>query len=144
MYIGLASFATLSTLYWNCLSRVHNIEAVVNGVEPPYASMGADIVTALKDFFMVELFFWSTLWAVKLSLLCMFQKLTVGLLTYTRIWWGVLAFTILTFIGCLIGEITSCSSMQYWFSPHGKTILKHLQTIRISTYSSRRMFHPKR
>jgi hypothetical protein len=48
--------------------------------------MEADMVAVLKGLLVIEIFFWSTLWAVKLSLLRTIQKLTVGLLTYTRIW----------------------------------------------------------
>jgi hypothetical protein len=69
---------------------------------------------------MIEVFFWSTLWAVKLSLLCMFQQLTIGLPMYTKIWWGVTVFTILTFVGCVVSAFTGCSSMHAWFSPDGE------------------------
>lgn len=122
MYFGLAMFATLSGLYWTWLPKLRNIEAVDSGGAPPYAGMDADIIASIKDLFMVQLFFWATLWAVKLSLLCMYRKLTVGLLTYTRVWWGVVTFTILTFLGCLIGEWTACSSLQAWFEPTSKQL----------------------
>jgi hypothetical protein len=84
--------------------------------------MEADMVAVLKGLLVIEIFFWPTLWAVKLSLLCMFQKLTIGLSTYTRIWWGVMAFTIITFVGCIISAFTSCSSLHALFSPGGEAL----------------------
>jgi hypothetical protein len=84
--------------------------------------MGANMVAVLKGLLVIEMFFWSTLWAVKLSLLCMFQKLTIGLSTYTKIWWGVMAFTIITFVGCVISAFTSCSSLHALFNPGGEAL----------------------
>ncbi|ELR04949.1 hypothetical protein GMDG_00206 [Pseudogymnoascus destructans 20631-21] len=47
----------------------------------------------------------------------MFKALTNGIALYTNIWWGALAFTVLTLIGCIISNFTSCSSMDAWFTP---------------------------
>jgi magnesium-transporting ATPase (P-type) len=124
MYIGLAFFATMCALYLFYLPKLRDIDEVAAGKMAPYANIEADIVAVLKSFLMIEIFFWSTLWAVKLSLLCMFQKLTVGLSTYTKLWWGVMAFTVLTYVGCVVSAFTSCSSMHAWFSPYSKSHLR--------------------
>jgi hypothetical protein len=121
MYVGLASFVTMCALYLSSLPKLHHINEVAAGLKAPYASMEEGVVALLKGRLMIEIFFWSTLWAVKLSLLCMFQQLTIGLPTYTKIWWGVMAFTILAFIGCVVSAFTSCSSMHAWFSPDGES-----------------------
>ncbi|KAH9209050.1 hypothetical protein DL95DRAFT_478545 [Leptodontidium sp. 2 PMI_412] len=89
------------------------------GLLAPHATFLHDLSVMLKEFFAVQFFFWSTLWCVKLSLLFMFQRLTTGLPTYTRVWWAVLTFTILTYVGCAVSQFTSCSSMHAWFSPAG-------------------------
>ncbi|KAE9370245.1 hypothetical protein N431DRAFT_343209 [Stipitochalara longipes BDJ] len=120
MYFGLVSFTIMCSLYFSYLPKLHNINQVVTGQMEPYASMEGDIVTIEKGLLMLEIFFWSTLWAVKLSLLFMSRKLIVGLSTYTKAWWGVMAFTVLTFVGCVISAFTSCSSLQDWFSPEDK------------------------
>ncbi|KAH8767639.1 hypothetical protein BGZ57DRAFT_856718 [Hyaloscypha finlandica] len=105
MYFGLASFATTCLLYLSYLPKLHDLSQVPTGQIEAHASMEADMVAVLKGLLVIEIFFWPTLWAVKLSLLCMFQKLTIGLSTYTRIWWGVMAFTIITFVGCVISAL---------------------------------------
>jgi hypothetical protein len=90
--------------------------AVQAGLAPPYASLMSDLVSMLKEFFAVQIFFWLTLWAVKFSLLLMFQRLTTGLPIYERVWWGVVIFTFLSFVGCVVSQFTSCSSMHAWFT----------------------------
>jgi len=137
MYFGLASFATTYLLYLS-YSKLHDLSQVPTGQIEAYASMEADMVAVLKGLLVIEIFFWSTLWAVKLSLLCMFQKLTIGLSTYTRIWWGVMAFTIITFVGCVISALRAvqvcmlCSASVVRLSLHNSsrtTLLKPLLTV---------------
>lgn len=70
----------------------------------------------LKEFLTVLIFFWLTLWSVKASLLLMFKRLTVGLPFYERLWWCVMSFVILSFIGCVVSDFVSCHSMHAWFT----------------------------
>jgi hypothetical protein len=122
IYMALCSFAIMSALYLATMPTFYNVEAIEAGLMQPYASLEKDLVVMLKEFFTVQIFFWLTLWAVKWSLLFMFRRLTEGLPLYTKIWWGVLGFTVLTFIGCVISNFTSCSSMHAWFTA-GKSLL---------------------
>ncbi|GJN75003.1 hypothetical protein PLICBS_009099 [Purpureocillium lilacinum] len=116
MYLALASFAITAALYLATIPTFFNVMAITAGQMQPYASLPNDLVVMLREFFVVQLFFWLTLWAVKWSLLFMFKRLTDGLPLYNRIWWAVLVFSILTFIGCCISNFTSCSSMHAWFT----------------------------
>ncbi|KAJ6440052.1 CFEM domain-containing protein [Purpureocillium lavendulum] len=115
MYAAIASFAITSALYLATIPTFFNVMAITAGEMQPYPSLPDDLVVMLREFFVVQLFFWLTLWAVKWSLLFMFKRLTDGLPLYNRIWWAVLVFSILTFIGCCISNFTSCSSMHAWF-----------------------------
>lgn len=98
------------------MPTLYNATEIMAGKMEPYASLPADLIAMLKEFFAVQMFFWLTLWAVKWSLLFMFKRLTKGIRLYTNIWWGALAFTVLTFIGCVVSGVTSCSSMDAWFT----------------------------
>lgn len=120
--MALSSFAIMCALYLAAMPTFYNAMAIEAGLMAPYASLEKDLVALLKEFFAVQIFFWLTLWSVKWSLLFMFRRLTEGLPLYTKIWWGVLAFTVLTFIGAFISEFTSCSSMHAWFTA-GKRLL---------------------
>jgi len=116
IYIALCSFTIMCALYLATMPTFYNLQAITAGLMQPYASLPKDLVAMLKEFFAVQIFFWLTLWAVKWSLLFMFKKLTNGLPFYTKIWWGVLGFTVVTFISCVISAITSCSSFHAWFT----------------------------
>jgi hypothetical protein len=122
IYLALCSFAIMCALYLAAMPTYYNVEEIAAGLKAPYASLETDLVALLKEFFAVQIFFWLTLWCVKWSLLFMFRRLTDGLPMYTKIWWAVLGFTIVTFIGAFISEFTSCSSMHAWFTA-GKRLL---------------------
>lgn len=116
MYLAVVSFAITCALYLATMPTFYNVNEVMVGKMKPYASLQTDLVAMLKEFFAVQIFFWLTLWAVKWSLLFMFKGLTNGIPLYTNIWWGALAFTVITFIGCVVSNFTSCSSMDAWFT----------------------------
>ncbi|KAL7943910.1 hypothetical protein V8C42DRAFT_327149 [Trichoderma barbatum] len=116
IYGALVSFAIMTALYLATIPTLFNLEEIENGRMEPYGSLESDLVMMLHEFFVVQFFFWLTLWMVKWSLMCMFKKLTYGLPLYTNVWWAVLMFSILTFIGCCISNFTSCSSMHAWFT----------------------------
>ncbi|KAE9363007.1 hypothetical protein N431DRAFT_390519 [Stipitochalara longipes BDJ] len=120
IYLGLATNIATSGLYLDLLPRLQRIALVEIGQLAPYPTIDTDIVTALKEVLSIQIFFWATLWSVKLSLLFMFKRLTNGLSLYTKIWWGVLVFSVLSFLGCVISAFESCSSMHAWFSPLGE------------------------
>ncbi|KAH8769238.1 hypothetical protein BGZ57DRAFT_987094 [Hyaloscypha finlandica] len=120
VYIGLVTYVIMSGLYLDLLPRLQRIDLVESGQLAPYTTIDTDIVTVLKEILCIQIFFWSTLWSVKLSLLFMFRRLTTGISTYTKLWWGVLVFCILSFLGCVISAFESCSSMHAWFSPLGE------------------------
>ena len=61
------------------------------------------IVVELVDLFL----FWTTLWAVKLSLLLSFRRM-LRLTSWLRVWWVLLAFCIITWLGCMTTAFTSC------------------------------------
>ncbi|ATY64360.1 hypothetical protein A9K55_004300 [Cordyceps militaris] len=116
MYLSLVSFIITVALYYATIDTFFKVTAIYEGRGQPYAGLAEDLVVMLKEFFVVQFFFWLTLWAVKWSLLFMFKRLTQGLPLYTQIWWGVLVYSILVFIGCCISNFTSCSSMKAWFT----------------------------
>lgn len=116
MYAALVSFAITCSLYLATIPTFFNLMAISKGRMQPYLSLEHDLVVMLQEFFVVQFFFWLTLWTVKWSLLFMFRRLTEGLPEYNKVWWAVLVFSILTFIGACVSNFTSCSSLQAWFT----------------------------
>lgn len=136
MYLALISFAITCALYYATIDTFFNVMAITAGLMQPYASLEHDLLIMLYEFFVVQFFFWLTLWAVKWSLLFMFKRLTDGLPLYNKIWWGVLIFSILTFIGCCISNFTSCSSMHAWFTAGECTTARDSRAKTISLWFS--------
>lgn len=69
----------------------------------------------LREFMAVLIFFWLTLWSVKISLLFLFRQLTFGLPMYERLWWFIIGFVGVTFFGCVLSDFFSCHSFHAWF-----------------------------
>lgn len=116
MYLAIVAFIITMVLYYITIDPFFKVTAMALGQEPPDAMSPSAIIRLVKEFFVVQLFFWLTLWAVKWSLLFMFKRLTNGLPIYNRIWWGVFIYSVIIFIGCCISNFTACSSMKAWFS----------------------------
>lgn len=130
MYVALSAFVTQFALYLAAIPTLYNALAIAAGRMAPYASLPMDLVAMLKEFLAVSIFFWLTLWAVKCSLLLMFKRLTVGLPMYERAWWCVMVIVILTFIGAVVSNFTSCSSLHAWFTA-GEFLLFDLDNVYI-------------
>lgn len=67
------------------MPTLYNAEAIAAGLMKPYGTLEMDLSAMLREFLAVQMFFWATLWAVKLSLLFMFKALTVDLPDFARI-----------------------------------------------------------
>ncbi|KAM3519963.1 hypothetical protein NHJ13051_007151 [Beauveria bassiana] len=130
MYLALASFIITVGLYYATIDTFFRVNDILDGQTEP----GLDVM--LKEFFVVQFFFWLTLWAVKWSLLFMFKRLTKGLPCYTHIWWGVLVYSVIVFIGCCISNYTSCSSLKAWFTAGECTSARDTRAKEISLWFS--------
>ncbi|RFU29596.1 hypothetical protein B7463_g6733, partial [Scytalidium lignicola] len=116
LLLALASFIGMAGVYLYCLPILFRSEAIGAGKERPYHGFKDDMTNMLHGFLAAQLIFWLSLWSVKLSLLFLFRKLTIGLPDYIYIWTGIMVFTVLSFVGCVISGFTSCSSLHAWFT----------------------------
>ncbi|EEH17894.1 hypothetical protein PABG_00457 [Paracoccidioides brasiliensis Pb03] len=113
------SFVTMAALYIIAIPGVYRLTAVMDGAATPYAAMEQEALFLKKVFFSTTMLLWLSLWSVKLSLLVLYRRLLALLSTELRLWWGILIFTILSFIGCIISNVTSCGTLSAWFSMTG-------------------------
>jgi hypothetical protein len=137
-YVALASFIIMCALYLAIMKTYYPLIAVSLGTMKPYPSLESDTAAMLREFLAVQFFFWGTLWAVKGSLLFTFKVLTDGLPLERKIWLGVMAFTVLTYIGCCVTQFTSCSSIHVWLTAGTKP----LRTLASQSSSSRCQSEP--
>ncbi|KAH0544804.1 hypothetical protein FGG08_001033 [Glutinoglossum americanum] len=112
MYLALAFFLAMAGVYLLVLPPLYRVIDVSAGRKPLYYGFFDDGYVIIKGFFATTMLFWATLWAVKVSLLLLFRRLMVGLTNYMRLWWTLLIFTLITFVGCVVSEVLSC---EHWF-----------------------------
>ncbi|OJD29139.1 cfem domain-containing protein [Diplodia corticola] len=115
--VAWASFLALTISYIVVTPPMYHLYAVSAGRAEQYPDMMDDALFIIKVFFYSTMLLWVTLWAVKFSLLALYRRLMNGLRTYVVLWWILVVFCAATFIGAVISNLTSCSSMHAWFSP---------------------------
>ncbi|EOD52704.1 putative cfem domain-containing protein [Neofusicoccum parvum UCRNP2] len=106
-----ASFLALTVSYIVITPPMYRLYAVTGGEAAPYPEMMDDANLLIKVFFYNTMLLWATLWAVKFSLLALYRRLMTGLRAYIVLWWILVVFCALTFIGAIISNLTSCSSL---------------------------------
>ncbi|KAG9242388.1 hypothetical protein BJ878DRAFT_425997 [Calycina marina] len=115
MYLAMSSFIVQNTLYLTAMPTLYEALDMQAGKIPFDETVLSKLPSMLKEFLAVLIFFWLTLWSVKLSLLLWLKKLVIGLPMYIRIWWCILGFVVVTYILCVVSDFTSCSSLTAWF-----------------------------
>ncbi|KIW72139.1 hypothetical protein PV04_00359 [Phialophora macrospora] len=110
-------FLTLTILYIVLAPTMYRVTDASSGRTPIYPEILEDSLFMIKIFFANTMIFWFALYAVKFSFLSLYRRLMKGLRLYMRLWWAVVIFCILTLIGCVVSNFTSCHSMHAWFTP---------------------------
>ncbi|KAF2201916.1 hypothetical protein GQ43DRAFT_337939, partial [Delitschia confertaspora ATCC 74209] len=111
-------FLVLSAMYIIVTPALYRMTGATTGHAPLYPTLMDDALFVIQVFFTTSMLFWCVLWTVKFSLLALYRRLTIGLHnSYTTVWWGIFGFCVLTLIGCIISNFTSCHSMHAWFTP---------------------------
>ncbi|KAK7703726.1 hypothetical protein SLS57_010833 [Botryosphaeria dothidea] len=114
--VGLA-YACFLALTISYLIVTPPLYRLANVQTHPYPEMMDDALLVIKIFFYSTMLLWATLWAVKFSLLALYRRLMTGLRAYIFLWWILVIFCALTFIGSIISSLMSCSSFHNWFTP---------------------------
>jgi hypothetical protein len=65
--------------------------------------------------FVIILLFFTIIWSVKYSFLALYYRLFKGLSTYRRVWWVVVCFAAMAYIGCWITSIWTCHPPSTYF-----------------------------
>jgi hypothetical protein len=72
--------------------------------------------------FPVIKLFWTVLWAIKASFLSLIYRLVQPFPTLRRLWFVVVAFVTLAYIGCWVASVLTCNPVSDYFVP-GMSIL---------------------
>ncbi|KAF1954781.1 hypothetical protein CC80DRAFT_416744 [Byssothecium circinans] len=116
IYFAYALYVGLWTEYIIAVPYLFKLTAVTNGEIPPYPNVIKDAAYMSRLIFTAQMCFYVSLWSVKMSLLSLYRKLLIGLeRIYSQIWWGIVVFAALAYIGCIISSVKSCNSMSAFF-----------------------------
>lgn len=110
LFFGLALYITLCALYIADIPYLYSVMEWLSGKTQLSPKIVADYTQMMKYNYAVTMFFWAVLWCVKISLLLFFRRVILRT-NFIKVWWVILVFTILTFIGCVISQFTSCDSI---------------------------------
>lgn len=98
----------VGSLYVKILPNIYWVQDVRDQIRKPDADFFAKGNEMLLYIQAIQVFFWTCLWSVKISLLLMFKRLTERVPVHRIIWWVVMVITIVTYIGCIITQLTAC------------------------------------
>ncbi|KIW75663.1 hypothetical protein Z517_10405 [Fonsecaea pedrosoi CBS 271.37] len=110
-------FLALTIMYIVVTPVMFRVTDASSGKIPVYPEILSDSLFMIKIFFANTMIFWFTLYSVKFAFLCLYRRLMTGIPMYMRLWWAAAGFCIVTLIGCVITDFTSCHSMHAWFTP---------------------------
>ncbi|KIX97937.1 uncharacterized protein Z520_06015 [Fonsecaea multimorphosa CBS 102226] len=110
-------FLSLTIMYIVLAPTMFRVTDATTGKIPIYPTILADSLFMIKIFFANTMIFWFTLYSVKFAFLCLYRRLMMGIPMYLKLWWAAVGFCVLTLIGCVITNFTSCHSMHAWFTP---------------------------
>ncbi|EXJ71951.1 uncharacterized protein A1O5_04453 [Cladophialophora psammophila CBS 110553] len=110
-------FLSLTIMYIVLTPTMFRVTDASTGKIPIYPEILDDSLFMIKIFFANTMIFWFTLYSVKFAFLCLYRRLMTGIPVYMKLWWAAAGFCILTLIGCVVSNFTSCHSMHAWFTP---------------------------
>lgn len=115
MFLALATLLTLCILETIQLPSLYYLTAVTSGK----ISFSMDVVGQTEDYLLYEfpivILFWTVLWSVKAAFLALYRKLFRDLPVYRRLWYVLVAVTLVAYGGCIVSLATSCGKIGNFF-----------------------------
>ena len=92
--------ALLTAIDWQIVAKLaYRFQAVVSGkFWPPPDTFEKDTENYFKGTLVVLVFFFTSLWAIKLSFLMFFQRLGQNVTGQKKLWWCVFSLTVATYL----------------------------------------------
>lgn len=119
VYLALATLFAMAVLYRYVIPDMYEVDRVAAHEEPLSANFESDADFYLRCQFALIVLFWTSVWAVKFSILAFYRSLFDKLTLHTTIlrwaWWCVLTLTGLFYLGCWATQIASCWPVQTYF-----------------------------
>lgn len=114
--LALAALLTLCALETVQEPSLAPITGIMDGTGVEnFNSLIADTEHYLKYQFPIIVLFWTVLWSVKASFLALYFRFFRELKHYRRAWYGLVVFTFLAYVGCIITLTLSCGQPASFF-----------------------------
>ncbi|RVD87909.1 uncharacterized protein DFL_002112 [Arthrobotrys flagrans] len=116
-FVSFAAAAVLTDAILHTLMTPtsHNLGLIMLGLAQPGATFLEDVQRYLRLQFAAITLFWNILWAVKFSLLIFIWRLTDGLPTMRKWWWGVTIFNIIMWMSAVMSQYLNCRPLKTAF-----------------------------
>lgn len=121
VYLALAILTTIATLYNYAVPIMFEYEQILHGKKLLTHDFGDRARLFLKLQFAIIVLFWTCIWAVKISFLIWYKKLTDFPSNREMMWNLVTGFTVASYLGCWVTQLEACHPIRHYFVS-GKSI----------------------
>ncbi|KAK3389524.1 hypothetical protein B0H63DRAFT_389341 [Podospora didyma] len=115
IFMALAALLTLCILETIQLPSLYYVTGILSNAIPLSLELVTKTEEYLKYEFPIVIIFWTVLWSVKAAFLALYHKLFRELPIYRRVWYALVAFTFLGYVGCIITLCMSCRPTYNFF-----------------------------
>jgi hypothetical protein len=114
--LGWACMVAACSCYIVVAPAIFRISAVERGDLQLYETFPKDVELGRRIYFTNAVLFFSCIWSVKCALLLQCKRLVERQRIYIIVWWSIMTFTLLSFVGAVITVLVSCPSLHAWFT----------------------------
>lgn len=115
VYLALAVLTTIAMLYNYAIPIIFEFEQILQGKKLLTHDFGDRARLFLKLQFAIIVLFWTCIWAVKISFLIWYKKLTDVPSNRKLMWNLVIGFTVASYLGCWVTQLEACHPIRYYF-----------------------------
>lgn len=115
VYFASALLLSMAVLYTLVTPTMFTLDAISLGKQEPGPTFMGDAAFYLKCQFAIICLFWTTLWAVKVSILMFYKNLFNRLPKQMTLWWWVLGVVVVLYLGCWGSQLASCVPISGYF-----------------------------
>ena len=117
IFVAWACLLAQCTGYILATPAIYRALAVYRGEALSTESSRSDEISLRRSLFTNTLLFWTSLWAVKISLLVQSRRLIDRGERRLKAWGLVFGFCVLSYVGCVVSHLTVCGPLNSWFNP---------------------------
>ena len=116
VYLAIAALISMAILYSLITPNMFELDRVSTGQTSPTPGFLQRSDEFLRCQFAIICLFWTSVWAVKVSILLFYRGLFNRLRWFRICWWIVLSVVVVTYLACWGTQLASCWPISTYFS----------------------------